>query len=123
LTNPAAELKIPKKCKEGKGRKTLSREEAMQYLGVFDLRERLIARLALIEGMRPGEILALRWKSAQGGTIKVDQRLNRGVFDTPKNGKTREGAMSDGTAKLLVEWESLAQDRSPEGFVFASENP
>jgi integrase len=32
-------------------------------LEVFDLREKLIARLAIFESMRPGEILALRWKA------------------------------------------------------------
>jgi len=35
-------------------------EEVLEYLEVFDLREELISRLAIYEGMRPGEILALR---------------------------------------------------------------
>jgi integrase len=122
LNNPAAELKVPKNCKEGWGNRTLTREEAKQYLEVFPLREKLIARLALIEGMRPGEIMALRWKSVQGGRIGVEQRVYDGVLDTPKNGKIREGGMSDVTVKLMEEWVLLARDRSPEAFVFASEN-
>lgn len=68
-------------------------EEVQQYLAVFDLRERLISRLAIFEGMRPGEILALRWNA-----LTIEQRIYKRVFDTPKNGKVREVAISEGTA-------------------------
>jgi integrase len=122
LNNPAAELRIPKKCQPGRTMRPLSEEEVNQYLEVFDLRERLIARLAIFEGMGPGEILALRWKSVRDEMIRVEQRVYKGVLDTPKNGKTREGAMSDGTVALLNHWASLAQDPSSDGFVFPSEN-
>lgn len=119
--NPAAELKIPKRCQPGRAMRPLTEEEVHTYLEVFDLREKLIARLAIFEGMRPGEILALRWKSVADGIIRVEQRVYKRVFNTPKNGKTREGAISDGTLELLNEWAELAQDPSPDGFVFPSE--
>jgi len=119
--NPAAELKIPKRCQPGRAMRPLTEEEVHTYLEVFDLREKLIARLAIFEGMRPGEILALRWKSVAGGIILVEQRVYKRVFNTPKNGKTREGAISDGTLELLNEWAGLAQDPSPDGLVFPSE--
>ena len=79
----------------------LTEEEVMDYLEVFDLRERLIARL--------------------NDAIRVEQRVYKRIFDTPKNGKTREVAISDGTSELLKEWHDLAEDPSPEGFVFPSE--
>lgn len=119
--NPAAELKIPKRCQAGRAMRPLTEEEVHTYLEAFGLREKLIARLAIFEGMRPGEILALRWKSVAGGIIRVEQRVYKRVFNTPKNGKTREGAISDGTLALLNEWAELAQDPSPDGFVFPSE--
>ncbi|MFN3325857.1 MAG: tyrosine-type recombinase/integrase [Bryobacteraceae bacterium] len=119
--NPAAELKIPKRCQPGRAMRPLTEEEVHTYLEAFGLREKLIARLAIFEGMRPGEILALRWKSVAGGIIRVEQRVYKRKFNTPKNGKTREGAMSDGTLELLKEWAELAQDPSPDGFVFPSE--
>jgi integrase len=122
LNNPAAELRIPKKCQPGRTMRPLSKEEVNQYLEVFDLRERLIARFAIFEGMRPGEIFALRWKSVRDEIIRVEQRVYKGLLDTPKNGKTREGAMSDGTVLLLNHWANLAQDPSSDGFVFQSEN-
>ena len=120
-SNPAAELRIPKKCQPGRQMRPLTEEEVNQYLEVFDLREKLIARLAIFEGMRPGEILALRWKSVAGDTIRVAERVYKQVLNTPKNGKTREGAISDGTLKSLKQWAELAQDTSPDGFVFPSE--
>lgn len=121
LSNPAAELRIPKRCQPGRELRPLTEEEVNNYLEAFDLRERLIARLAVFEGMRPGEILALRWKAVSGDRVRVEQRVYRGVLDTPKNGKSRDGALSDGTLALLKEWAELAQDPNPDGFVFPSE--
>ena len=119
--NPAAELRIPKKCQPGRMMRSLSEGEVMEYLDVFDLREALISRLAIFEGMRPGEILALLWKVVGQNAMTVDRRIYKRVFDTPKNGKTRAVAISDSTWELLKEWRDLAKDPSPEGFVFPSE--
>jgi integrase len=119
--NPAAALRIPKKCQAGRDLRPLTEEEVNTYLEAFGLREKLVARLAIFEGMRPGEILALRWKSVAGEIIRVEERVYKRKFNTPKNGKTREGAISDGTLELLKEWAGLAQDPSPNGFVFPSE--
>ena len=81
----------------------------------------MITRLAIFEGMRPGEILALRWKSVTGERIRVTERVYKRVLNTPKSGKTRDGAISDGSLELLNEWAELAEDPSPDGFVFPSE--
>jgi integrase len=121
LNNPAAALRIPRKCQPGRTMRPLTEEEVTKYIGVFDLREKLISRLAIFEGLRPGEILALRWKALANDAIRVEARVYKRVLNTPKNGKTREGAISDGTLALLKEWADLAQDSSPDGFVFPSE--
>jgi integrase len=99
----------------------LTEEEVMEYLEVLDLQERLIARLAIFEGMRPGEILALRWRSIRNDTFLVEQRVYKRVLDTPKSGNVRDGAMSDGTLNLLEEWAGCAQSRESDAFVFPSE--
>jgi integrase len=121
LSNPASELRIPRKCQPGRTVRPLTEEEVTKYLGVFDLREKLIARLAIFEGLRPGEILALRYKALEGDSVRVEQRVYKRVLNTPKNGKTREGAISDGTLSLIAEWAAVAEDPSPDGFVFPSE--
>jgi integrase len=120
-SNPAAALRVPKNCQPGRAMRPLTEEEVNQYLEVFDLREKLVSRLAIFEGMRPGEITALQWKSVTGEAIRVVQRVYRGSLGTPKNGKVREGAISEGTVRLLEEWGELAPDPSPDGFVFPSE--
>jgi integrase len=121
LNNPAAQLRIPRKCQPGRAMRPLTEEEVNTYLEALDLRERIIARLAIFEGMRPGEILALRWKSLEGSAICVEERVYKRKLNTPKNGKKREGAISDGTLTLLTKWADLAEDPSAEGFVFPSE--
>jgi integrase len=119
LSNPAAELRIPRKCQPGRTMRPLTEEEVIKYLEALSLRERLIARLAIFEGLRPGEILALTWRALDAKAIRIEQRVYKRVLNTPKNGKVREGAVSDGTLTLINEWAELAED--PSGFVFPSE--
>jgi len=121
LSNPAAQLRIPRKCQPGRTMRPLTEEEVSTYLEVFDLREKISARLAIFEGLRPGEILALRWKALDRDRLWVEERVYKRVLNTPKNGKSREGAISDGTLALLRKWADIAEDPSPDGFVFPSE--
>jgi integrase len=66
-------------------------------------REKLIARCPIFEGMRPGEILAFRWRPVKGTAVTVAARVHKRVLKTQERGKTREGAISGGTLKLLNE--------------------
>jgi integrase len=91
LNNPAAELRISRKCQPGRDLCPLAEEEVNQYPEVFDLREKLIARLAIFEGLCPGEILALRWKSVADEVIRVVERVCKRVFNTPKERKDPRG--------------------------------
>jgi integrase len=56
-SNPAAALFTPV-CKPEGVKRVMSPEEIRLALGVLDTRERLIFRMAVFDGMRPGEILA-----------------------------------------------------------------
>ncbi len=121
--NPAQELRIPRDCKPGRGIRPLTEEEVKQYLCTLDLRERLMARLGIYEGLRPGEILAIRWGALQSDAVFVQQRVYQGKFDTPKSGKTRDAAVSDGTLADLRMWRMMARSTAADAFVFPSENP
>jgi integrase len=103
--------------------RAMTEDEVNGYLEVLDLRERLIARLAIFEGLRPGEILALRWGSFDGECFRITERVYEGHLDTPKSGKAREAAMSNGTIEDLEEWRGLARSTASGAFVFPSENP
>jgi integrase len=120
--NSAQELRIPRNCRPGRATRPLSEQEVDQYLGVLDLRERLIARLAIYEGLRPGEILAVRWGTLENDAVLIRQRVYQGKFDSPKSGKPREAALSDGTLADLRMWRKVARSTAPDAFVFPSEN-
>jgi len=121
--NPAAELRIPKTCKPGRRVRPLTEQEVRQYLEVLALPERLMARLAIFEGLRPGELLALRWGAISEETILICERVYQGRLGTPKNGKPRDPALSDGTVRDLAVWRRLAKSTAADAFVFPSENP
>jgi integrase len=92
LNNPAAELRIPRKCQPGRAMRPLTEEEVNIYLEALDLREKLIARLAIFEGMRLGEILALRWKSLEGSAICIEERVYKRSWTrrrTARSGKVQ----------------------------------
>jgi integrase len=122
--NPARALCMPR-CKAGKDRRDLTADEVKQLLKVLDLRERLICRLAMIEGMRPGEVLALQVHDLDLGVncLYVRRRVYRGEIDSPKTQKSeREVGLSPKTIRFLTQWLKLARDPRPEGWVFPAEN-
>jgi hypothetical protein len=51
------------------------------------LRERVIMKLAILAGMRPGEIFALRVGSLDWDGADIKEGVYRGVIDTPKTQK------------------------------------
>ena len=100
----------------------MNEEEVKQLLEVLDARERLIAQLAIIAGMRPGEILALTWGSLTVTSAEIHQRLYRGRLDTPKTQRSkREAAFSDGLLEAITEWRKKALCTESTAWVFPSE--
>jgi len=100
--NPATTLYSPKRCRPGRERKVLTQAQAALMEEVLDLRERVMARLATWEGMRPGEILALQVGDIGADAIAVRRRLYRGDIDVPKTTRSiREVALTNRTTELL----------------------
>ena len=121
--DPTAALFTPREA-ETEQTRVMTGEEVEQYIGVLDLRERLIAHLAIFVGMRPGEILGLqrRHVSEDCRTVTIAQRLYRGDIDTPKTRSSRRTvAIPTKTASLMQEWMCLVAD-GPEAWIFSSEN-
>jgi len=122
--DPTAALFTPKEAAPSPS-PSMSKGEVEHYINSLDLRECVIALLAIFVGMRPGEILALKRRHVSGDCTKarIEQRIYRGDIDTPKTPtSTRTVAIPPKTASRLKEWMELVPE-NPEAWVFASENP
>jgi len=62
----------------------LTLDQVRLLFSVLDLRERVVAGFAILAGMRPGEIFALRRCHVEKGYVDIRQRIYRGMSDTPK---------------------------------------
>jgi integrase len=71
-------------------------EEVRRLCSVLDVRERLIARLALLAGMRPGEVFGLKWARLEADYADIQQRVYRGDVDPPKSVRPRSRTLSRG---------------------------
>jgi integrase len=106
-------------------KRIMTREEIVLLMASLPLRERLFCRFALFAGMRPGEIIALRWDSFEAAIARIDQRVYRGTSDRPKGKKgrntSRVAALSSGLLADLARWRDLSK-RTESSYVFASSN-
>jgi integrase len=120
--NPTSGLSVSTCAVPPREKLVLSLADVRRILTVLPTRERLIFRLATIEGMRPGEILGLQIADFLGQSLRVSRRIYRGTVDTPKMGRKREVALSHESATLLSGWIPVLSDQRPEAWVFQSEN-
>lgn len=121
--NPAMALYTPRHCQPSRPRNVLTIEEAGKMLAALDLREKLIARFATWEGMRPGEILALQVGDVESNCVWVRRRLYRGQIDTPKTKRScRQVALSQGTTTLLKAWLLTLDITNLQAWLFSTEN-
>ena len=74
--NPALLLFTPKEAKKPV-RRAMTIKEVQICFGALDQRERLIAKLAILAGMRPGEIFALTWGRLTATYADIRQRVYR----------------------------------------------
>jgi integrase len=75
--NPAALLFTPRECSKPEHR-TMTVNEIKRAFGVLDLRERLIFKLAVLAGLRPGEIFGLRRTRLKEKTADIQEGIYRG---------------------------------------------
>jgi len=119
--NPAALLFTPGEAKRGQ-RLVMTIEEVKRCFEALETRERLIAQLAVVAGMRPGEIFGLTWELVGPDHADVRQRVYRGLIDRPKTFQSiRQAALSEGLLRGLDRWRALCVDARPGAWVFPSE--
>ena len=119
--NPARLLVTPKNVRTST-KKVMTMEQVKECFSVLSVRDRLVVKLAVLGGMRPGEILGLQWKHVGEGEIAVRQRLYRNDLDVPKTRHSvRTVALPDGVAEDITEWREAAPTVDPDAWVFPSE--
>jgi integrase len=121
LRNPAQLIFTPQECPRP-DTKIMTIKEVVTLFSILETRERLITQLAVIAGMRPGEIFALKWRRLEAEYADIQQRIYRGDIDSPKSRySVRWAALSDGLLRAIAEWRSVSLDPSPDAWVFPSE--
>jgi integrase len=119
--NPAALLFIPREAKRP-AHPTMTVEQIKTAFAVLAVRERAIFKLAIISGMRPGEIFGLKWGRMADAAAEVTQRVYRNKIDTPKTqNSVRHAALAEGVVADLEEWRMVCPGSGADDFVFASE--
>jgi integrase len=119
--NPADLLFTPREAKTPV-RRVMDMEEVQKCLMVLELRGRLIVKLALLAGMRPGEIFALTWGTLHDDSADVVQRIYRTDIDTPKSKQSvRTAALPELMRSDVQAWRVGAIDSRPQAWVFPSE--
>jgi integrase len=90
---------------------TMTLEEVKKACNGLPLRERLIVKMAVLAGMRPGEIFGLRRGHVAVTHASISQRVYRGDIDTPKTAKSkRKAGLPEGFHQDLAEWLAASPD-------------
>jgi integrase len=119
--NPALLLFTPKEARKPV-RRVMTMKEVQICFGALEQRERLIAKLAVLAGMRPGEIFALTWGRLTATYADIRQRVYRRKIDTPKTDNSMwKAALSEGLLTEIETWRMMAVETRDDAWVFPSE--
>jgi len=120
--NPARGVDLPKlKCVRPKW--ALTRPQAAALLDALPMLPRTMVGLAILSGLRRGELFALRWKDIdeREQLLTVREAVYDGVFSTPK---TEAGArripLSSASQALIQDWKSRVESAAPDRLVFST---
>ena len=96
----------------------------MRAIRILHFRESLIVKLAILSGMRSGEIFGLKWGQVAGRQIVVRQRIYRGLVDTSKTRRSdRKIHLQSGVAADLASLQSTAKRDEANVWIFPSARP
>jgi integrase len=91
--------------------RVLTPDELQRFFAELDFRDKLICRIAVILGLRPGEIFALTWSryDSQNCLLTIDQSYGENQLSSPKTASSiARMAVPPSIARGLEEWRQLA---------------
>ena len=120
--NPARGVDLPTlKCVRPKW--ALTTGQAASLLADLPPLARTMVGLAILSGLRRGELFALRWKDIDehARMLTVREAVYDGTFGTPKTeAGSRRIPLSETALRLVREWTAHATDTQPEALLFAT---
>lgn len=120
LKNPARRLVVPRSGKKT-ANQPLTPEQIPQVLFHLGERDRLIVRMFLVLGLRPGEMFALRWNDKLENSLRIDSSIVDGIeVETKTEGSDAFVWLPASIETELEFWRSGAKDATPEAFIFPS---
>ncbi|MFB3127913.1 MAG: tyrosine-type recombinase/integrase [Candidatus Acidiferrales bacterium] len=120
--NPARGVKLPPRQLR-RERQFLTPDQVRWLLGVLPEPMKTMVLVAVLSGLRVGEVLALRWKHLDllRGTIHVRESVYEGRFSPPKTVSSRRSVpMSRVLKQVLLAHRSRLQRVAPDDLVFAT---
>jgi integrase len=106
-------------------------KEAGALIGRLAPKPRAMVALAILTGMRRGELLGLRWKciDEEAKIVRIEEACYKSHFDTPKTSAGRRALpLATPVLTLIGDWKKRARKTQPEDLVFGTkygqpENP
>jgi integrase len=120
--NPARGIRVGDRTPKQE-RVYLSAEEVAQLLSSLPEPCRTLVLVAVLTGLRIGELLALRWKHVDllHGAIRVRETVYEGRFGTPKTRSSRRDVpMSQPVRETLMAQHGCSGQTQPEDLVFST---
>jgi integrase len=120
--NPARDVDLPA-LTNVRPKWVLTIPQAAALLDALPPLARTMVGLALLSGLRRGELFALRWRDfdEQNQSLIVREAVYEGAFSTPKTtAGLRQIPLSDAAVKLMVDWRACVKRTEPESLVFST---
>jgi integrase len=120
--NPARGVDLPP-LKTVRPKWALTQAQAVQLLGALPPLGRAMAGLAVLTGLRRGELFGLRWRDVDetNRVLTVREAIYDGVVSTPKTDAGRRQVPLSTTALAFVaEWRVHAYTAEADAFVFST---
>jgi integrase len=122
LENPAGGVQLPSlKCVRPKW--ALTSQQATALVDALPPMAQAMVGLAMLSGLRRGELFALRWKDIDesGRRLSVRESVYDGEFGTPKTeAGVRQIPLSGPAFGLVLKWKAKAKKSDPESLVFGT---
>jgi integrase len=109
VKNPARKLAMPETREVSK--RIITPGEVASLMAQFKPLERLMLRILLVLGLRPGELLALRWDDLQGSALRIDEAARYGKIYKPKTKSSKAFVWLPNSIRVeILAWRSMVEE-------------